>query len=153
MNETQQQSRRLARLTARVARAYVGGHTLAASAVPDLVAGIHATLAQVALTPAGRSAAPAPLPAVPVNQSVFDGYLICLEDGRKYRTLKRHLRSAYGMSPEDYRAKWGLPGNYPMVAPSYAASRSAVAKAIGLGRSGRRSGLVLWEVGAEIRAA
>jgi predicted transcriptional regulator len=152
MSETQERSRLLANLTARVACAYVSGHRLPAAAVPGLVGDIQAALT-CALTQAGRQAAPAQLPAVPVNRSVFDGYLICLEDGRKYRTLKRHLRSAYGMSPEEYRAKWGLPGNYPMVAPSYAASRSAVAKAIGLGRSGPRPGLVLWETGADIRAA
>lgn len=85
------------------------------------------------------AAEPAKLtPAVPVKKSITPDYLISLEDGRKYKSLKRHLRTAYNMSPEEYRAKWGLPKDFPMVAPNYAASRSALAKSMGLGRGGVR---------------
>jgi len=78
----------------------------------------------------------APKPVVSIKRSVTDDYIICLEDGKKFKSLKRHLRTSYGLSPEQYRAKWGLPADYPMVAPAYAAQRSKLAKAIGLGRSG-----------------
>ena len=78
-------------------------------------------------------------PAVPVKRSITPGFLICLEDGRKFKSLKRHLRTKYGMSPEDYRAKWGLPKDYPMVAPDYAKARSDLAKKMGLGQGGRQA--------------
>src|SRR6266404_5626057 len=78
-------------------------------------------------------------PAVPIRRSITPDFLICLEDGRKFKSLKRHLRTKYNMSPEEYRAKWGLPKDYPMVAPNYAASRSALAKAMGLGQGGRQA--------------
>jgi predicted transcriptional regulator len=76
---------------------------------------------------------------VSVRKSINPDFLVCLDDGRKFKSLKRHLRTKYGMSPEDYRAKWGLPKDYPMVAPNYAASRSALAKSIGLGQGGRKA--------------
>jgi predicted transcriptional regulator len=79
-------------------------------------------------------------PAVPVRKSVTPDYLICLEDGKKLKMLKRHLRSTYNLTPDEYRAKWGLPPDYPMVAPNYAEQRSAFAKRIGLGRTGSRAG-------------
>jgi predicted transcriptional regulator len=95
----------------------------------------------------GEGAAPAerPKPAVPANRSVHTDYIVCLEDGKKLKMLKRHLRTAYGLTPEQYREKWGLPADYPMVAPNYAAQRSEFAKKIGLGRNapahkGRRRG-------------
>jgi predicted transcriptional regulator len=78
-------------------------------------------------------------PAVPVKRSITAGFLICLEDGRKFKSLKRHLRTKYNMSPEDYRAKWGLPKDYPMVAPDYAKARSELAKQMGLGQGGRQA--------------
>ncbi len=78
-------------------------------------------------------------PAVPVKRSVTPEFLICLEDGRKFKSLKRHLRTKYNMSPEDYRAKWGLPKDYPMVAPNYAKARSELAKQMGLGQGGRQA--------------
>jgi predicted transcriptional regulator len=86
----------------------------------------------------GGGAAPAgdpPKPVVAVKRSVTDDYIICLEDGKKFKSLKRHLRTSYGLSPEQYRSKWSLPADYPMVAPNYAAQRSKLAKAIGLGRT------------------
>jgi predicted transcriptional regulator len=83
------------------------------------------------------AAAPAQTPAVSIKKSLGDDFLICLEDGRTFKSLKRHLRTKYNLSPEEYRAKWGLPKTYPMVAPSYAASRSALAKQMGLGQGGR----------------
>ena len=81
-----------------------------------------------------NGAVTAPEPAIPVKKSITDDFLICLEDGKKFKSLKRHLRSKYGMSPEEYREKWGLPYDYPMVAPSYARKRSALAKEMGLGK-------------------
>jgi predicted transcriptional regulator len=90
----------------------------------------------------GRSAAKAaekPSPAVPVKKSITSDYIICLEDGRKFKSLKRHLRTQYNLSPEEYRAKWGLPSDYPMVAPGYAKARAALAKEMGLGASRRRA--------------
>ncbi len=119
-------------MTADVAAAYVGNNPVAAAQLGELIKTIHASL--VALdTPAGT--APGDLiPAVPIKKSVSADHIVCLEDGKKLKMLKRHLRTSYSLSPEQYRAKWGLPPDYPMVAPNYAAQRSAFAKKIGLGR-------------------
>ena len=122
-------------LTADIAAAYVSNNTVQASDVPSVIQTIYRALAGVGST----AAAPAPepqKPAVPIKKSITPDFLISLEDGKKYKSLKRHLRTQYNMSPEDYRAKWGLPKDYPMVAPNYAASRSALAKSMGLGRGG-----------------
>ena len=121
-------------LTADIAAAYVSNNTVQASDVPSVIQTIYRALAGV-----GAAAAPMPepqKPAVPIKKSITPDYLISLEDGKKYKSLKRHLRTQYNMSPDDYRAKWGLPKDYPMVAPNYAASRSALAKSMGLGRGG-----------------
>lgn len=122
-------------LTADIAAAYVSNNTVQAADVPSVIQTIYRALAGVG----SAAAAPAPepqKPAVPIKKSITPDFLVSLEDGKKYKSLKRHLRTQYNMSPEDYRAKWGLAKDYPMVAPNYAASRSALAKSMGLGRGG-----------------
>ena len=123
-------------LTAQIIAAHVSKNAVEADALPALIRSVHAALAG-----AGTVAeAPArPEPAVPPKRSIFPDYIICLEDGKKLTMLKRYLRSQYNMTPEAYRKRWGLPLDYPMVAPSYAAKRSAFAKSSGLGRSVRRN--------------
>ena len=124
-------------ITASLVAAYVGGNSIAATDVPGLIRSVHTALAGI-----GEDAAPSEVadttPAVPVKRSITPDYLICLEDGRKFKSLKRHLRSKYDMSPEQYRAKWGLAKDYPMVAPNYAKARSQLAKQMGLGQGGRK---------------
>ena len=129
----------LIELTADIAAAYVGNNSVPASDMPSLIRGIFGALSGVTEPPV-EVVAVTQAPAVTVRKSITDDYLICLEDGLKYKSLKRHLRSKYNLSPEDYRAKWGLPADYPMVAPAYAAARSALAKASGLGVGGRAAG-------------
>jgi predicted transcriptional regulator len=125
----------LIELTADVVAAYVSNNPVPASELSNLIADVHAALGRVA-----GSASPEPLPvdkqkpAVNPKRSVHDDYIICLEDGKKFKSLKRHLMTHYGLTPEQYREKWGLDANYPMVAPSYAAARSQLAKKMGLGR-------------------
>ena len=121
----------LLRLTAELAAAYVGTNNLAANQLPETISAIHQSLASLSN---GRAEAELSPPAVPIKKSVTSDYLICLEDGKKQKALKRHLRTAHNLSPADYRKRWGLPGDYPMVAPSYAAVRSAISKKSGLGR-------------------
>ena len=118
-------------LTAEIVSAYVSNNTLPAPELPPMIAAVHGKLAGL-----GAPAEPTIelIPAVPIKKSVFDDHLICLEDGRKLKTLKRHLAGAYGLSPAEYRAKWGLPADYPMVAPAYSRKRRELAKSIGLGR-------------------
>ncbi|MFT8790630.1 MucR family transcriptional regulator [Komagataeibacter saccharivorans] len=118
-------------LTAQVVSAHVSNNSVAATDLPDLIRNVYQALATV-----GRPVdEPEKLqPAVPIRRSVFPDYIICLEDGKKLKMLKRHLHSAYGMTPEQYRERWGLPPEYPMVAPSYAERRSSLAREIGLGR-------------------
>ena len=126
-------------LTAQIVSAHVGNNKVATEELPGLIQQVyHALNGSSAGRAAGaraRPAAPAerPKPAVPISKSVFNEYIVCLEDGKKLKMLKRHLQTAYGMTPEQYRAKWGLDSNYPMVAPEYAKKRSSLAKAIGLG--------------------
>ncbi|MCQ8279171.1 MucR family transcriptional regulator [Acetobacteraceae bacterium KSS8] len=127
------------RQTARIVSAYLSSHTTDAEAVPALIATVRRALETAAAPEEAPDASlPArPEPAVPVRRSVFPDYIVCLEDGKKLKTLKRHLFSAYGMTPAQYRGRWGLPPTYPMVAPNYASARSRLAREIGLGR--RRS--------------
>jgi predicted transcriptional regulator len=128
----------LLEMTADIVSAYVSNNTLPADGVPALIASIHATLSSVS-TGVVETVAEVKDPAVPVRKSITPDFLICLEDGRKFKSLKRHLRTKYNMSPEEYRAKWGLPKDYPMVAPNYAKARSDLAKQMGLGQGGRQA--------------
>jgi len=125
------------RMTTDIVASFVANNPVASDQLPDLIRTIHSTVANLA-TGADQRAVEKPKPAVPVNKSVHNEYIICLEDGKKLTMLKRYLRSTYGLSPDDYRKRWGLPADYPMVAPAYAAQRSAFAKQIGLGRGVRR---------------
>ncbi len=123
-------------LSAEIVAAYLANNQTAATEVPTVIRSVHAALSalgQPAPAPAGRRK-----PALPIGRSVQDDYIVCLEDGRRLKMLKRYLRAQYDMSPDDYRRKWGLPPDYPMVAPAYASRRSAFAKEIGLGRGVRR---------------
>jgi len=121
-------------LTAQIVSAHVSNNSVPASEIPALIKTVHATLGNLSAT--GNPSWPtAQTPAVPIKKSITPEYLICLEDGKKLKMLKRYLRSHYGLSPEEYRAKWGLPADYPMVAPNYAEQRSQFAKKIGLGKT------------------
>ena len=120
--------------TTGIVAAYLGNNHVATSEIPTLIRSIQAALATLG-QPAEPEAAAKPTPAVPIRKSVTADYILCLEDGKKLKMLKRHLRSTYGMTPDEYRAKWKLPADYPMVAPNYAARRSQFAKEIGLGRT------------------
>jgi predicted transcriptional regulator len=124
-------------LTANIVSAYVSNNTVASGDIPSLIGQVHAALLRVS---GGQAAPPAePLkPAVPVKRSITSDYIVCLEDGKKFKSLKRHLRTQYDMTPEQYRDKWTLPPDYPMVAPNYAAARSQLAKQMGLGQQRRR---------------
>ncbi|MET2832941.1 MucR family transcriptional regulator [Mesorhizobium shangrilense] len=123
----------LIELTADVVSAYVSNNPVPVGDLPALIGQVHAALKST--TSSVSVEKPEPLnPAVPIRKSVTPDYIICLEDGKKFKSLKRHLSTDYGLTPDEYRAKWGLPGDYPMVAPNYAATRSALAKTMGLGR-------------------
>jgi predicted transcriptional regulator len=124
-------------MTADIVSAYVGNNSVSANDLPSLIQSVHRALSTV--TGAAVEAQPAPKePAVPIKKSITPDYLVCLEDGRKFKSLKRHLRTKYDMSPDEYRSKWGLPKDYPMVAPNYAKARSDLAKQMGLGQGGRK---------------
>ena len=114
-------------MTADIVSAYVGNNTVSAAELPALIQSVHRALAGVSGGAEVVEAAPRD-PAVPIRRSITPDFIICLEDGRKFKSLKRHLRTKYNMSPEEYRAKWGLPKDYPMVAPNYAKARSDLAK-------------------------
>ena len=136
MSEPQDKSV-LVEMTTDIVSAYLGQNKIAVADLPAFIKSIHGALASVA---AGvpEVVAEKREPAVSIRRSITPDFLICLEDGRKFKSLKRHLRTKYELSPEDYRAKWGLPKDYPMVAPSYAAARSDLAKKMGLGAGGRQ---------------
>src|SRR3954449_2734840 len=119
-------------LTAKIVSAHVSNNPTGPEALPSLIVSVYRSLSSAGT--AQPAPAPAQTPAVPIKKSVFPDYIVCLEDGKKLKMLKRHLHTSYGMSPDAYRTKWGLPRDYPMVAPSYAATRSTLAKSIGLGR-------------------
>jgi len=121
--------------TAKIVTAYVSNNRMMASDLPSLINAVFQTVAGVNGGNGHASMGEPPKPIVSIKRSVTDDYIICLEDGKKFKSLKRHLRTSYGLSPEQYRSKWGLPADYPMVAPAYAAQRSKLAKAIGLGRT------------------
>jgi predicted transcriptional regulator len=124
-------------LTTTIVSAYVSNNPMPASDIPALIGQIHAALLRVST---GRTELPLEpaKPAVPVKKSMTADYLICLEDGKRFKSLKRHLRTQYSMTPEQYRDKWGLPPDYPMVAPNYAVARSQLAKKMGLGQQRRQ---------------
>lgn len=124
-------------LSARIVAAYVAQNTVARTTVPELIRSVHGTLTALGAAQASPVAERAK-PAVPISRSVQRDYIVCLEDGKKLKMLKRYLRTHYDMSPEDYRRKWGLPADYPMVAPAYAERRSDFAKQIGLGKGAMR---------------
>jgi predicted transcriptional regulator len=125
-------------LTAEIVASYVENNALSTGDVPALIQSVHRALTSIASGVETVEAAPKE-PAVPVRRSITPDHLGCLEDGRKFKSLKRHLRTKYNLSPEDYRAKWGLPKDYPMVAPNYAKARSDLAKQMGLGQGGRQA--------------
>jgi predicted transcriptional regulator len=129
----------LLRMTAEIVSAYVGKNVLPTQQIPDVIVTVYSSLIGLQGPPRDVAAEPA-RPAVPIKKSVTSEYIVCLEDGKKLKMLKRHLRSTYSMTPDEYRAKWGLPQDYPMVAPAYAAQRSEFAKKIGLGRTSARAG-------------
>ena len=118
-------------LTAEIVAAYVANNAVQAASLPELIASVHASVASLSKPVAVVAEALAP--AVNPKKSVFPDYIVCLDDGKRFKSMRRHI-AKLGMTPEEYRAKWGLPANYPMVAPNYAATRSAMAKKMGLGR-------------------
>ncbi|WP_417667405.1 MucR family transcriptional regulator [Roseibium sp.] len=125
-------------LTADIVSAYVSNNTVASTDLPNLINEVYGALQRTATE--SLEPEPEPLkPAVPIKKSVMADYIICLEDGKKFKSLKRHLRTHYDMTPEEYREKWDLPADYPMVAPNYAAARSELAKKMGLGQQRKRS--------------
>lgn len=125
-------------LAADIVSAYVSNNSVPASDLPALIADIHGALTRLSGVAVEEPSEPQK-PAIPVKKSIAADFIICLEDGKKFKSLKRHLRTQYNMSPEQYREKWGLPADYPMVAPNYAAARSRLAKEMGLGQQRRRS--------------
>ncbi|MFL6797693.1 MAG: MucR family transcriptional regulator [Xanthobacteraceae bacterium] len=124
-------------LTASIVSAYVSNNSVPSADLPALIGQIHSALTRVS-NGSGEIIGDAPKPAVSLKKSITPDYIICLDDGKKFKSLKRHLRSQYNMTPEQYREKWALPADYPMVAPNYAAARSHLAKQMGLGQQRRR---------------
>jgi predicted transcriptional regulator len=135
MNNTEQSNDLLA-LTTEIVAAHVSNNTVALGDLPQLINQVYNSLANIGVAPAAPAARPQP--AVSVKKSVQPDYIVCLEDGKKLKMLKRHLKTAYNMTPESYRERWGLSSDYPMVAPNYARQRSRLAKEIGLGTRARR---------------
>ena len=128
----------LLELTSEIVAAHVSNNTLAVNDLPQLIQDVYSTLATVGKA---QTTSERPQPAVSVKKSITHDYIICLEDGKKLKMLKRHLKTAYDMTPDEYREKWGLPRDYPMVSPSYAKHRSDLAKEIGLGKISRKGGV------------
>lgn len=136
-NENSMSSGETLQLATDIVAAFVSNNAVGADKLPGLLQEVHDAVR--ALASGGTASAGSQQPAVPIKKSITPDYVICLEDGKKLKMLKRYLRTQYGLSPEDYRRKWGLPADYPMVAPNYAKRRSDFAKEIGLGRSGGRA--------------
>lgn len=126
------------RMTSTIVSSFVSNNPVPTDNLPEVIKSVHKTVSNLA-TPQETKLDERPKPAVPVSKSVTEEYIICLEDGKKLKMLKRYLRSRFDMSPDEYRRRWGLAADYPMVAPSYTARRSEFAKKIGLGKSGRKS--------------
>ena len=131
------QSTNYIELAADIVSAYVSKNSVTVGDLPNLINDVHAALMRVS-NGAAEVPAEAPKPAIPIKKSITPEYILCLEDGKKFKSLKRHLRTQYDMTPEQYREKWGLPADYPMVAPNYAQARSQLAKNMGLGQKRRR---------------
>jgi len=129
---TEQSKAELLEMTTDIVSSFIANNPIAASGLPDLIKTVHDTVQE--LVSDAPVAPPRPDPAVPISKSITPDHIICLEDGRKLKMLKRYLRSRYELTPDEYRTRWGLPSDYPMVAPNYAKRRSAFAKEIGLGR-------------------
>ena len=128
----------LVELAADVVAAYVSNNTVTLTELPSLIAQVHRALVASA-TGSVEKPVEAQTPAVSIKKSIHPDYIVCLEDGKKFKSLKRHLRTKYDLSPEEYRVKWGLSADYPMVAPNYAAARSQLAKSMGLGQQRRKA--------------
>ena len=126
-------------LTATIVSAYVSNNSVPSADLPTLIGQVHSALTRV-WSGSGEVPAEPPKPAVSLKKSITPDHIVCLEDGKKFKSLKRHLRTQYNVTPEQYREKWGLPADYPMVAPKYAKARSRLAKKIGLGRKRASSG-------------
>ena len=126
-------------LAADIVSAFVSNNSVPVAELPALIGSVHAALNQVANGSAQQPAEETKAPAVPIKKSVQPDYIVCLDDGKKFKSLKRHLRTVYNLTPDQYRAKWGLAHDYPMVAPNYAAARSALAKQMGLGARRRQA--------------
>jgi predicted transcriptional regulator len=124
-------------LTASIVSAYVSNNPVPSAELPTLIGQVHTALSRVS-SGQTEGLSDSLKPSIPVKKSISPDYIVCLEDGKKFKSLKRHLRTQYNLTPEQYRSKWGLPKNYPMVAPSYAAARSRLAKEMGLGQQPRR---------------
>ena len=125
-------------LTSNIVSAHLANNSVSTEEIPALIRKVYSTLANV--NQENVTSSERPQPAVPIKKSVHADYIVCLEDGKKLKMLKRHLKTAYNMTPEQYRERWGLPADYPMVAPNYADQRSKLAKDIGLGTSSRKKG-------------
>jgi MucR family transcriptional regulator, transcriptional regulator of exopolysaccharide biosynthesis len=136
MSELQTTSNNL-ELATEIVSAFVANNSLPASDLPALIGNVHQALNRLADGSTAQPADERKEPAVPIKKSVQPDFIVCLEDGKKFKSLKRHLRTVYDLTPEQYRAKWGLPATYPMVAPNYAAARSELAKSMGLGQQRR----------------
>jgi predicted transcriptional regulator len=126
------------RWSADIVAAYLAQNTVSATAIPELIRSVHEALSTLGQAPVPARSTEKQKPAVPISKSINEDYIVCLEDGKRLKMLKRYLRSRYDLSPEEYRRKWSLPPDYPMMAPAYAARRSDFAKQIGLGRGVRR---------------
>jgi len=135
--ESTEQKNDLLMLTTEIVAAHVSNNTVALTDLPHLINQVYSSLANMGSAPTVSAARPQP--AVSIKKSVQPDYIVCLEDGKKLKMLKRHLKTAYNMSPEAYRERWGLSSDYPMVAPNYARQRSRLAKEIGLGTRARRA--------------
>jgi predicted transcriptional regulator len=142
----------LTSLAADIVSAYVANNAVGSDKLPDLIGSVYGALSRAS----AQAVEPEKVelkPAVAIKKSVMPEYIICLEDGQKFKSLKRHLKTHYDLSPEDYREKWGLPRDYPMVAPSYAAARSDLAKNMGLGRRGAAISGIQPEAPAKVEPA
>jgi predicted transcriptional regulator len=140
--ETEPLATELLSMTSEIVGSFVANAHISSSQIPDLISLVHKTLHGLTMLPSSPQAAEPEIlkAAVPIRRSVTPDYIVCLEDGKKLRMMKRHLRTTYGLSPEEYRARWNLPSDYPMVAPNYAKQRSDFAKKIGLGLKSPRRG-------------